>query len=225
MRSLRIAFAASLLILAPMALAQNCAGFTDVLASSQFCANVEWLKNREITLGCATPPNPPNSYCPNDPVTRLSMAAFMNRLGTALTPAIVRVESSGGATDLSAAPVLCQTADQLIEGFPRTFVVWAVITALGTSNENLSIQVVRSTNGGAFVHMNQIATTFPLRNLVSNNAVLFSSPVDASAELAVNSTYRFGLRVARAGGVGNFASFHCHLVLEVRNRQGTASPF
>ena len=58
-----------------------CAGFTDVEDTSPFCGNVTWLKNRSITLGCA-----PGLYCPNDFVSRLQMAAFMNRLGDSLFP-------------------------------------------------------------------------------------------------------------------------------------------
>jgi hypothetical protein len=219
MRPIRIALAFLFLSLGQPASAQNC--FSDVSPASPFCENVEWLANRSITRGCSAP----GQFCPNDAVTRLQMAAFMNRLAIALQPAVVRVEDSGGATDLSTQPVLCQTPDQLIADFPRTFVVWAVFTALGATNENLSIQVVRSTQGGAFVHMNQIATLFPLRNQVSNNTVLMSSPIDASAELVPGLTYRFGLRVARTTGVGNLLNFHCHLILEIRNRQGTSTPF
>src|SRR5438477_9827195 len=35
--------------------AAPCAGFTDVADTSGFCPNVEWLKNRQITLGCTSP--------------------------------------------------------------------------------------------------------------------------------------------------------------------------
>ena len=59
-----------------------CAGFTDVDDTSPFCANVTWLKNRGITLGCTSA----TLYCPNDFVSRLQMAAFMNRLGDSLFP-------------------------------------------------------------------------------------------------------------------------------------------
>ena len=227
MPSIRAALTAFLLVaFASPALAQFCAEFIDVPAGSASCPNVEWLKNRGVTTGCASPPNPPNSFCPTDPVSRLQMAIFMNRLATnVLTPAVLRVESSGGATDLSAQPVLCQTTDQLIDDFPRTFIVWAVFTALGASIENLSIDVVRSVNAGAFTPTNQLPTLFPLRNQVANNAFLLSSPINAAAELAVGSTYRFGLRVARTTGVGNLSNFHCHLIVEIRNRQGTSSPF
>ena len=59
-----------------------CAGFTDVEDTSPFCGNVTWLKNRSITLGCTSA----TLYCPNDFVSRLQMAAFMNRLGDSLFP-------------------------------------------------------------------------------------------------------------------------------------------
>ena len=64
-------------------IAAPCGGFTDVddanPATAPFCANVTWVKNRGITLGCPSTGAP--HYCPNDPVSRLQMAAFMNRLG------------------------------------------------------------------------------------------------------------------------------------------------
>jgi hypothetical protein len=53
---------------------------------------VTWLKSRNVTLGCAA-----NLYCPNDAVSRLSMAAFLNRLGNTLVPpGIVWVGQGGG---------------------------------------------------------------------------------------------------------------------------------
>ena len=64
------------------ALAAPCAGFTDVDDTSPFCGNVTWLKNRSITLGCTST----TLFCPGDFVSRLQMAAFMNRLGDSLFP-------------------------------------------------------------------------------------------------------------------------------------------
>jgi len=55
--------------------AAPCAGFTDVEDTSQFCASVEWMRNRGITLGCTA-----TQYCPDSNVTRLQMAAFVERL-------------------------------------------------------------------------------------------------------------------------------------------------
>jgi hypothetical protein len=63
--------------------AAPCADFTDVDDTSPFCGSVTFLKNRGITVGC----NPAGTlYCPLDPVNRLAMAAFMNRLADALFP-------------------------------------------------------------------------------------------------------------------------------------------
>jgi hypothetical protein len=86
------AFAAALALIALPALAGPCAGFTDVDDTSPFCANVAWIKNRGITNGCAA-----GLYCPNDAVSRLSLAAFMNRLGDAvLPPNVLWVAPTGG---------------------------------------------------------------------------------------------------------------------------------
>ena len=48
-----------------------------------------------MTLGCTA-----TEYCPQNNVTRLQMAAFMNRLGNALTPTIVTQFGPTGAIDL-----------------------------------------------------------------------------------------------------------------------------
>lgn len=42
------------------------------------------MKNRAVSLGCA-----PFDYCPSADVSRLAMAAFMDRLGAALGPEVV----------------------------------------------------------------------------------------------------------------------------------------
>ena len=53
----------------------------------------------------------PPAYCPGDSVSRLQMAAFMNRLGTALTRIVIRMEVVSGALNLDLTPVACATAD------------------------------------------------------------------------------------------------------------------
>jgi hypothetical protein len=65
--------------------AQICAPFTDVLASSGFCTNIQWLYNRGVTLGCHAQGQPAR-YCPADLVRRDQMAAFMNRFADDLFP-------------------------------------------------------------------------------------------------------------------------------------------
>ncbi len=57
--------------------------FTDVPDSNIFHDDIAAIRDAGVTRGCNPPAN--DEYCPNDPVTRGQMAAFMNRLG-ALAP-------------------------------------------------------------------------------------------------------------------------------------------
>ncbi len=57
--------------------AASCDGFTDVdNANTTYCSAVTYLKDKGITLGCTG-----TTYCPNDYVTRLQMALFLQRMG------------------------------------------------------------------------------------------------------------------------------------------------
>ena len=64
------------------------AGFTDVGATSVHAANIEALFAAHITTGCK---QEPLQYCPNRPITRAQMAAFLHRarhlIAAARTPA------------------------------------------------------------------------------------------------------------------------------------------
>ncbi len=60
------------------------AGFIDI-ESSIFTTEINWLADTGITKGCNPPTN--NRFCPEDPVTRGQMAAFIHRaLDDILTP-------------------------------------------------------------------------------------------------------------------------------------------
>jgi hypothetical protein len=62
--------------------------FRDVPASHLFFGDVEWLAATGITRGCNPPVN--DRFCPDDPVTRGQMAAFLHRaLGDVLVPGAV----------------------------------------------------------------------------------------------------------------------------------------
>ena len=71
--------------------AQFCPGaapyvFTDVPANDAFCGFVTRMAVDGITGGCQIIDANNRLYCPNDPVTRLQMAAFMMRLSDVLFP-------------------------------------------------------------------------------------------------------------------------------------------
>lgn len=204
--------------LSPVASAAPCAGFTDVEDTSDFCPNVEWLRNRAITLGCDT-----NLYCPNAPVSRLAMAAFMNRLGTALTPVQLRVDTAPGAIDLDANAVVCQSTDFTATGFPRRAYVDATLSATSPADTAMAADLAISSNaGGTWTTLSAIAN----RGSVAANQWTGLSDI-AYVDLNVGETLRWGLRMSRGGiaGGADVSDSRCQLRVLVYSRDGSASPY
>lgn len=206
---------ASLMFAAPNAQAQ-CAGFPDVV-NDGFCANVEWIKNRQVTLGCGG-----GAFCPYGTVTRLQMAAFMNRLGTALTPIQVRREAITGPMDPDLNPVVCPTDAFTVTNYPRRAFVDGALSALGAADAGFGATLVMSTNGGA--------SWQPMNAEPSRGSVLagqWSGVSDiAYADLDVGTSVTWGLRVSRAGiaSSGDLSDGRCQLRSLVYSRDGSASP-
>lgn len=199
-------------------LAAPCAGFSDVDTTSPFCPNVEWLKNRGVTLGCTA-----GLYCPNDSVSRLAMAAFMNRLGTALTPALLRVDTAPGAINLDANPVVCQTTDFVVTGFPRTAYLDLSFAAIAPADIDVGADLMASLDGGnTWAALNLVGSRgFVPANGWGNLANL------AHVDLAVGDSMRFGVRMGRGAGSGsaNLTDSRCELRTLIYSRNGLSSPF
>ena len=103
--------------------------------------------------------------------------------------------------------------------------VWGTITAKGAPDGDVLVEVVRSVNGGAYAPTNLQGRNLSLRTPVFNGTSLLSSPQSGPQwNLEVGTNYRFALRVTRAGSFSSITSFHCHLILELRSRQGAAPP-
>jgi hypothetical protein len=204
------------------AAAAPCAGFTDVVdtvVGAAFCQHVEWLKNRAITLGCTSA----TLYCPNDAVSRLQMAAFLNRLGTALTPVQLRVDAASGAVDLDTGTVVCQTTDFAAEDFPRRAFVDLSFTGTAMADVNLAADLAMSTDGGGtWTNLNTVTN----RGSVAANQWGGLSDV-GYADLNVGQTVRWGVRMTRGGALGttDLSDGRCQLRALVYSRDGTSSPF
>jgi hypothetical protein len=215
-----IAFGVFSLALPTAAQALPCAGFTDVDDSSTFCPNVEWMKNRAITLGCSA-----GLYCPNDAVLRLSMSAFMNRLGTTLTPQVVLQEGGYAATDLDTAPVVCQTAPVAITGYPRSANARGnvLLRADGSFSANLNL-VVSTDNGTTWTPMTVNDSGF--HALGSYGDFVTGQAFTGLVDLNVGGTYRFGLQMERAAGSagGQIQDGSCQVAVELRSRNGATTP-
>jgi hypothetical protein len=220
------AFALAALTAVP-ASAQNCVGFTDVLATDPICPSVEWLRNRAVTLGCTA-----STYCPTDPVTRGAMALFMNRLGTALTPEFKRTrDTTLGALDFAAQRNLCVINAGTINGYPRTAIVRGLVNLYTPIvGMNIKTWVVHSTDGGTTWLPSEASATdgFAYGALYSGQ----TPPNDISLnpmqviDLNVGASYQFALATKRASGTGaNIANAYCESLVQLVNRNGTSTPF
>ncbi len=219
-RATLIAAAALAALAAAPASAQQCAGFADVTddGPTGFCPSVEWMKNRNVTTGCGG-----GNYCPSAAVSRLAMAAFMKRLGDALTPVQLAADLAPGTVDLDTNVVACQTADYAVTGFPRTAYADATFSATAGADVSFAADLVVSTNGGgAWTPLNANAN----RGSVPANQWGSLSDIGAVA-LNVGDTVRFGARLTRGGVAGgtDLADSRCQIRVLVYSRTGSASPY
>jgi len=202
--------------LAAGAMAAPCAGFTDVDDTSAFCPNVAWLKNRSITLGCRT-----GFYCPNESVTRLQMAAFMNRLGTALMGQELRVETTVGAVALDTAPVVCLTTTYAVNDFPRRARLDLAFAGQAAGDVDFAADLVMTPDGGTTW---VILTALPSRG--SAAAGRWGNVANlAVRDLDAGQSVRFGVRMSRVSGTADLVSARCNLSVRIGSRNGTIPPF
>lgn len=216
-RTYLLALAAMLGAVSAPAASAPCAGFADVDSADSFCPTVEWMKNRAVTTGCATA-----SYCPDPAVSRLAMAAFMQRLGKTLTPLVRYADDTGGALDPDTGDVVCATAAVPAEGYPRSASVRVTLSANVATAAGIAVQVVESVNGGA---------TWSVRNaqpaaVSGANRWLHLSTGKGAIPVAPNTPTQYGLRVARHGaGTANVVAWACQLEAVYQSRTGSATPF
>ncbi len=194
-----------------------CSGFDDVDATEAFCPSVEWMRNRGITQGCSA-----TQYCPSASVLRIQMAAFMSRLGAALTPTELLVQSMPGNVDLDTGIVLCQTPGYTVTGYPRRADVDLVFAARTPGTVAFGADLVATFDGG---------TTWGRLTLHPSRASLAPSVWGTQAnfallDLEVGQTVRFGVQMNRAdNGTTDLTETQCNLRVSIRSRTGAASPY
>jgi hypothetical protein len=222
-KALRVLAAVAVAALAHPVAAAPCAGFVDVDDASTFCPSVEWMKNRAITLGCVGA----NVYCPTDPVNRLSMSAFLQRLGIALTPTTIGSIDvpPGAALTLANAPTVCRTLNVFPSAtFPRLAHGKAIFSFVSSGETDVAVQLVETSDGGT--------TWTPVSPLQSVSAVdqarASLSVILPPRNLGLNLSYEYALRVTRVAGsatAGNPSSYSCRYRLLADNRNPGAPPF
>lgn len=188
--------------------AAPCAGFPDVQDTDVTCASVEWIRNRSITLGCGG-----GMYCPSQVVSRASMALFLNRFGTALTPQLAFVENSLGSIDPDDPAVLCATAPVAAAGYTRQALVSASFGGLAAGEVGYAARPMVSTDGGnSWSPLGTIA----IRESVAGVAWTQSGSAGVHA-IPAGSSVRFALDVSRESGTAGFTQGRCQLVASVTN--------
>ena len=220
MRGLRKWFLLSAFAMVPLpAFGQACGGFSDVDPGEFYCNNVEWLKNRAVTLGCVTPVG---AYCENDFVLRSQMAAFMNRLGNVLTPLILR--SIDTADDVTFDPpfVMCEDQAVAAAAYPRQASFTATVMNFNaTATKTVQGRLVYSTNAGMTWTPTGDAVMWQTVDPAERSTLaLTGGPLN----LDPGQAYQFGIRL-ETNAVGAIVDAECQLNVRVENRNGTASPF
>lgn len=200
------------------ALAAPCSGFNDVNDTDPFCPNVQWVKNRGITVGCTTT----SVYCPGDVVSRLAMAAFMNRFGNAMTPINVTSYNANFSLDLDANPRVCSTIDYTFT-VPRTAHGVGVVGGGALTGVTFQVEIVESSDGGT----TWTPITLPHPVTAQPNARRTASALVPATALLVGTTYRFALRVTRAAGsvLNDLENWQCQLHLRLENRVSATPPY
>jgi hypothetical protein len=199
----------------------SCGAFNDMGAGAQFCNEVQWLYNRSVTLGCTL-----GSYCPADPVSRIGMAAFMNRLGSALAPVDLPPSTGVFAPSLGTPKVVCTTPDFAVVGFPRRAFVQIRASLLeAQSAATFGVQAVISRNGGVS-WAGASSFVFPSVTLLAGGPIADRKPASEQAafDLQVGEKVRFGIRVSRQAGTANPAAIDCANFVSIRNRKASSPP-
>jgi hypothetical protein len=209
MTSLAVVIASSTLLLVTLVARAHHLPFTDVPTSGVVHDAVGWLYTRGITTGCTA-----TLYCPNDPVTRASMALFMNRLGKVLSPVYRWVESDSGALDIDASPRICSTGD-FTPSFPMRALVIGTVSLEAGGPLGASLDLIVSTNSGA--------TWSPIVGFFSRVGASAAGEWDTATKtafytLSPGTPYRFAIQLFRQSGTADANASRCNLMVQFTNR-------
>jgi FG-GAP-like repeat len=195
-----------------------CLSFADIDGTDPFCANVEWMRNRAVTLGCSA-----YSYCKGDQVSRTAMAAFMNRLGTALSPvARERLQTLSTPLPVTSSPIVCATMPYATTGFPRTVHLDGLFTATASADVDFSVWPVVSLDGGATWQQVGIVPGFG----AAYAGRWVNARVNAHVDIDAGQTAQFALKITPAlGSTGTLDQGTCNVRARVSNRNASVSPY
>ena len=202
-------------------MAAPCGGFTDVddaQYTEDFCAGPAWMRNRSVTLGCGL-----NTYCPTQNVNRIQMAAFMKRLGDALTTKKLFVDVNPGFVQLQnqGKTFVCRTAPYT-PAFQQSAMAHGLAWGLVDAAVGWSADLWYSVDGGTnFDYMTNYIPSFNATTPGMTSGSTFGQLV-----LNPGTSYVFAILIREAidapAGTGNFVDLACHLSVEIGNHAPSA---
>ncbi|HEX4885148.1 MAG TPA: choice-of-anchor Q domain-containing protein, partial [Casimicrobiaceae bacterium] len=163
-----------------------CRNFNDVPGNSAFCPSVEWIRNRNVTTGCGS-----GNYCPAADVSRLAMAAFMKRLGDALSGTSLITNAQPGLLDFTGGPVVCLSSPVVAQIAPRRAILDGAFSGRAGADSGGRLRVVVSEdNGVTWRELQAIYTrsTFPANQWHSVRSAY-------SHDLEAGKAVVYGLRI------------------------------
>ena len=198
----------------------DCAGFTDVPGSSPSCTNVDWLRNRRITSGCESAAH----YCPEWPVSRLAMAVFLQRLGSALGSHVHQSESGFlGPPGLPVwQPTLCSVPiSPTAVSIDSRAHLDVVVSLLSSMTLDVKLQLTRSLDGGATW---QPVHALP-RNATLQAGQWESVRLSGDVDIAAPSAPLFNVELVPSTSSGlTLEGAYCRLRTRLQSRSDAALP-
>ena len=234
MRALRKSLLLLALAAAPLpAAAQTCGGFTDVSPADFFCNDVEWIGNRQVTFGCTA-----TEYCPSNFVLRAQMAAFLRRLGDALTATILRIQDAAFNGTYSPQAVGCIGPNPglaeppgesgfLVANYPRQATFMATLMNYNASaTKTIQGRLVFSTTGagGPWTPTGDFVMWQTVEPAERSTLTLVGGPLNLDPGADPGTTYHFGIE-ASTNDPAATVSGECQLNVRIESRTGAASPF
>ncbi|HEX4884524.1 MAG TPA: hypothetical protein VFX05_10330 [Casimicrobiaceae bacterium] len=212
-------------VMPALASAAPCAGFSDVDSADPFCPSVEWMRNRAVTTGCGGA-----FFCPSAAVSRLQMAAFLNRFANALTPVYLGSNLQWSAVNGNLTPgVIVCPSGAYTPSFPGLAHGYAMASATPTANDDADVAiefVVSTDNGATFASASPRQTVTSSGSPVSTGRTASVAVLLPPTDLAPGTNYRFALRILRAAGSTTTADAAgvCQLHVLIENRNPTTPP-
>lgn len=121
--------------------------FQDVGDDNVFSTDIEWMATQGITTGCNPPTN--DRFCPDDPVTRAQMAAFMRRLSNQTSSSAAWAANSESARVGANARTVTHVGGVNAPGGGGALVISGLLTVLEDAEVNAGVVWIEVDGGGS----------------------------------------------------------------------------